>query len=109
LQQFVDSVCYNYIQKPRVRSTFVLPAFTEHTKQNNKVAELRFKTSYWSPMDIAQTYIMAGENDKAIKWLQKCFELHDPNLPYLLLPIFDNLREDPRFQEIARKMNLPYK
>ncbi len=75
----------------------------------NKVAELRFKTSYWSPNDIAQTYIMAGENDKAIKWLQKCFEVHDPNLPYLLLPLYDNLREDPRFKEIARKMNLPYK
>jgi TolB-like protein/Tfp pilus assembly protein PilF len=75
----------------------------------NQVAELRFKTSYWSPFDIAQTYAMAGENDKAIKWLQKCFEVHDPALPFLLAPIFDNLREDPRFQEIARKMNLPYK
>ena len=75
----------------------------------NKVAELRFKTSYWSPWDIAETYAMAGENDKAIKWLQKAFEVHDPDLPYLLMPIFDNLREDPRFQEIARKMNLPYK
>jgi tetratricopeptide (TPR) repeat protein len=75
----------------------------------NKVAELRFKTSYWSPMDIAQTYIMAGENDKAIKWLQKSFELHDPVLPGLLWPLLDNLREDARFQEIARKMNLPYK
>jgi hypothetical protein len=60
-------------------------------------------------MDIAQTYIMAGENDKAIKWLQKSFELHDPVLPGLLWPLLDNLREDARFQEIARKMNLPYK
>jgi TolB-like protein len=75
----------------------------------NKVAELRFKTLYWSPWDIATTYAMAGENDKAIKWLQKCFEVHDPNLPYLLNTLCDNLREDPRFQEIARKMNLPYK
>ncbi len=75
----------------------------------NKVAELRAKTSYWSSWDIATTYAMAGENDKAIKWLQKAFELHDPVLPYLLMPILDNLREDPRFQEIARKMNLPYK
>ena len=75
----------------------------------NKVAELRFKTSYWSPVVIAQTYIMAGENDKAIKWLQKAFEVHEPDLTFLIHPIFDNLREDTRFQEIARKMNLPYK
>ncbi len=75
----------------------------------NKVAELRSKTSFWSPFDIAQTYAIAGENEKAIKWLQKAFEVHEPALPYLLFPTFDNLREDPRFQEIARKMNLPYK
>jgi TolB-like protein len=75
----------------------------------NKLAELRSKTSYWNPCDIAMTYVMAGENDKAIKWLQKAFEVHDPNLPYLFYPLYDNLREDPRFQEIAKKMNLPYK
>jgi TolB-like protein/Tfp pilus assembly protein PilF len=75
----------------------------------NKVAELRFKTTYWSPMAIAKIYLIAGENDKAIKWLQKAFEVHDPILPYFLDPILDNLREDPRFQEIARKMDLPYK
>ena len=75
----------------------------------NKLAELRSKTSYWNPCDIVMIYVMAGENDKAIKWMQKAFEVHDPNLPYLLYPLYDNLREDPRFQEIARKMNLPYK
>jgi TolB-like protein len=75
----------------------------------NKLAELRSKTSYWNPCDIAMTYVMAGENNKAIKWLQKAFEVHDPNLPYLFYPLYDNLREDPRFQEIAKKMNLPYK
>jgi TolB-like protein len=75
----------------------------------NKIAELRSKTSYWSSWDIATTYAMAGENDKAIIWLQKAFEVHDPVLPYLLWPLLDNLREDPRFQEIAREMNLPYK
>jgi TolB-like protein len=88
---------------------YIEGGFTGAMISYNKVAELRFKTSYWSPMDIAQTYIEASENDKAIKWMQKSFELHDPVLPALLFPIFDNLREDPRFQEIARKMNLPYK
>jgi hypothetical protein len=35
--------------------------------------------------------------------------LHDPNLPYLLVPQYDNLRSDIRFQKLAKKMNLPYK
>jgi TolB-like protein/Tfp pilus assembly protein PilF len=88
---------------------YIEGGFKEAMISCNKVAELRFKTSYWSPVDIAQTYAMAGENDKAIKWLQKSFEVHDPVLPGLLLPLYDNLREDPRFQELAKKMNIPYK
>jgi hypothetical protein len=54
-------------------------------------------------------YVLAGENDKAIYWLQRADELHDPNLPYLLVPQYDNLRSDIRFQKLAKKMNLPYK
>ena len=67
-----------------------------------------FKT-YVLPIDIAWLYIMSGDHTKAINWIEKAFEKRDQNLPYLLLPIFDPLRNDPRFQEIARKMNLPYK
>jgi hypothetical protein len=52
---------------------------------------------------------LAGDIDNAIAWLEKAYEMHDPNLPYLLSPVFDNLRNDVRFQELVRKMNLPYK
>jgi hypothetical protein len=61
------------------------------------------------PSDIAVTYALIGNKELAIEWLETAYEVHDPGLPYLLLPIFDSLCDDPRFQEIARKMNLPYK
>jgi len=67
------------------------------------------KTNFVMPSDIAWTYALIGHKELAIKWLERAYDLHDPGLPYLLLPIFDSLRVDPRFQEIARKMNLPYK
>jgi TolB-like protein/Flp pilus assembly protein TadD len=57
----------------------------------------------------AQYYTWAGDVNNALYWLEKAYEEQDPNLPYLLIPIYDGLRDDPRFQEIARKMNLPYK
>jgi TolB-like protein len=57
----------------------------------------------------AQYYALAGDVDNAVYWFEKAYEERDPNLPYLLLPLYDGLRNDPRFQEIARKMNLPYK
>jgi len=41
--------------------------------------------------------------------VEEAYEEHDPMLPYLLYPTYDILRNDPRFQEIAGKMNLPYK
>jgi adenylate cyclase len=60
-----------------------------------------------NPWYIAVNYIMAEEKDRALEWLEKAFELRDPNMAYLCLPCFDSVRSDPRFQELLRKMNLP--
>ena len=59
-------------------------------------------------MGPAQYYAWAGDVDNALYWFEKAYKEQDPNLPYLLLPVYDGLRNDTRFQEIARKMNLPY-
>jgi predicted Zn-dependent protease len=69
----------------------------------------RSKTIFVAPYGVAYEYAVAGDIDNAMNWLKKAYEEHDPNLPYLLSPSFDILRDDPRFQELARKMNLPYK
>jgi tetratricopeptide (TPR) repeat protein len=58
-------------------------------------------------LNISNTYLDAGEYDLAIDWLEKAYEEHDPNLPYIGSPEYDPLRSDPRFQELLRKMNLP--
>jgi len=58
-------------------------------------------------MDISANYLDAGDYDLAIDWLEKAYEEHDPNLPYLGLPYFDPLLSYPRFQDLLRKMNLP--
>jgi len=55
---------------------------------------------------ISSKYLDAGEYDLAIDWLEKAYEEHDPNLPYLGLPYFDPLRSYPRFQTLLRRMNL---
>ena len=77
---------------------------------HKKIAELRvarLDSIYSDPYTISNCYTFSGDIDNAIYWMQKAYEQHDPNLPYLLLPSYDILRNDPRFQEIARKMNLP--
>ena len=61
-----------------------------------------------SPMDMACRYIYADQPDKAMDWLEKGYEIHDPNMPYItthgynLDPSFSN----PRFKDIVKKMNL---
>jgi tetratricopeptide (TPR) repeat protein len=61
----------------------------------------------YMPSDIALRYIDAGDYDRAIDWLERAFEVRDPNLPYFgLAPIHDPLRDNPRFQDLLRRMNL---
>jgi tetratricopeptide (TPR) repeat protein len=58
---------------------------------------------------IAFRYLDAGDYDQAIYWLEKAYEEHDPNLPYIGMPIWDPLRSDPRFQDLLRRIGLPVK
>ncbi|MBN2861931.1 MAG: TIR domain-containing protein [Bacteroidales bacterium] len=71
--------------------------------------ERESESTYIDPFLLASVFTLAGNKEKTLKWIEKAFEIHDPNLPYLLMPNFDLIRDEPRFQEIARKMNLPYK
>jgi TolB-like protein/Tfp pilus assembly protein PilF/predicted Ser/Thr protein kinase len=49
-----------------------------------------------------------GQKDEAFAWLEKAYELRDPQLTYLKVgPRFTPLRSDPRFQDLLRRMGLP--
>jgi len=60
-------------------------------------------------MDMAARYIMANQPDKAMDWIEKGFEMHDPQMTYIATRCYnlDPLFNNPRFIEIVRKMNLP--
>jgi TolB-like protein len=68
----------------------------------------RSRTTYVTPWQIGTLYTRAGKNKEALEWLEKAYEAHDPNSIYLSVdPIFDILRNEPRFQDILRRMKLP--
>jgi serine/threonine protein kinase len=68
----------------------------------------RDRTSYVLPTDVAGLYMRAGDSAQALEWLEKGLEARDPNMPYVnVLPTYDTLRSDPRFQDLLRRMNLP--
>ncbi len=58
-------------------------------------------------VDIAIKYICAGDKARAIDWLEKAYEDRDPNLPYLGKPVWDSVRDNPRYQALVRRMNFP--
>ena len=65
------------------------------------------KTEYVSPWPIATLYTRAGMDDEALEWFEKALIAHDPNMPYLNIdPIFDHLRDNPRFQNLIKKIGL---
>jgi hypothetical protein len=58
---------------------------------------------------VAALYNRAGIKDDAIRILENGFKYHDPNMPYMFFPVeMENLESDPRYRELASKMNLPY-
>ena len=62
---------------------------------------------YVPAWQIGTLYTRAGKKDEALRWLEKAYQAHDPNMPYISVdPIFDVLRDDPRFKDLLRRMNL---
>jgi adenylate cyclase len=70
--------------------------------------EGRSQKEFIFPFFIAFFYTLAHKVDKTIDWLDRSYESRDPNAMYLLLPIFDFVRNRKRFQELAGKMKIPY-
>ncbi len=66
------------------------------------------KSKFLPPGALIDLYLMAGNKERALDCLEQAYEMHDPNMPYIATaPIFDSLRDEPRFQDLLRKMNLP--
>ncbi len=50
----------------------------------------------------------AGENQLALEWLEKGYELHDGELAGIYIDaLYDGLRDEPRFKALLRRMNFP--
>jgi len=67
------------------------------------------KTQHFIISDLATLYILSGNKEKGLTLLEMAFRERDPIMTYLLMPIFDTIRDDSRFQDLCRRMNLPYK
>jgi tetratricopeptide (TPR) repeat protein len=68
------------------------------------IAKYRTDAAY----QIAQVYAYRGESDKSFEWLERAYQQRDPGLPEIKSnPLFKNLRHDPRYTELLKRMRLP--
>ena len=80
----------------------------EARKVLNKLLEKR-KSAYLPPTQIAIVYAGLGEKETAWAWLEQSWNDRAWIVDGIGVdPLFDVFRSDPRFQDLLRKMNLPY-
>lgn len=78
----------------------------------NSLAEMLEELSHTvhiPPYMVADQYALAGNKNKALLWFEKAIDSRDPNMIYYgEMPHWvDLLKDEPRFRELLRKMNLP--
>jgi len=99
-------------EDPRVAAAleegYAQGGYAEAMKRGAESLIARLPEAFSLPNDIGNFYVAAGEKEKAIEWFDQGLEVHDPVSPYLsCFPIYDDIRSDPRFQDMLRRMNLP--
>ena len=77
-------------------------------REQLKILTEASRQGYISPVAFSANYALLNDKDHAFEWLEKAFAEHTPGLLDLDLdPRFEQLRRDPRFSDLARRMNLP--
>jgi TolB-like protein/Tfp pilus assembly protein PilF len=73
-------------------------------EQLQELSKQQYVTSYV----VARIYAALGETDEALRWLETAYQERAAWMVALKIdPRFDNLRSDPRFQDLMLRMNFP--
>jgi tetratricopeptide (TPR) repeat protein len=74
------------------------------------LAQLKQESSqrYVMNTDIAAVYIGLDQKDEALHWLEKDVAEHSSFVTFMSVdPIYDDLRNEPRFKAMLKRLNLP--
>jgi len=65
-------------------------------------------STYFAPWQICTLYCRAEMKEEALDWLERAYEEHDNNMPYINVdPIFDIIKDEERFNILKQKMKFP--
>lgn len=72
----------------------------------HKIKTLSHQT-YVSPFDLAVIQIAVGDLTSAFEELEESYRQRVFRLEVLTMPMFDDLRPDPRWENLVRRIGLP--
>ena len=92
----------------RIEKLFNEQGFEAATAKIAEMLNSLTKTQYVAPGDIAFKYYQIHQDDKAMDWLEKGYEMHD-NMAYVNTGFgnYTRLYNNPGFIDILNKLNLP--
>jgi serine/threonine protein kinase/Tfp pilus assembly protein PilF len=91
-----------------LRKAYKESGFKGHWRKHAELLQAHAKEKYVSPIFIAMDYAMIGEKELALAWLNKAYEERSSWLTEIGVdPVWDDLRDDPRFQDLLRRIGLP--
>ena len=79
-----------------------------HADAEAELAKIKATLGQAGAYQYATIYAQWGKHPKALEWLDTAMRLRDPGLELLKTdPLFDPLRDEPRFQAIERALKFP--
>ena len=98
-----------YPEIDHVFDDYPILGYTDVMNLEGDLLAKQSEKKYIIPSDIVFLYVMAGNKEKSLEWLEKGYELRDPVTPYIGRPFITSLLlNEPRYQALLSKLNIPY-
>lgn len=92
----------------RLRQALATSGAQGYWKQTLENYQESAKSGYAPPVLTAAACMRVGDKEAAFRWLEKGFEERDDLMINLKVePIFESLRNDPRYQDLIRRVGIP--
>jgi hypothetical protein len=96
-----------------LRQTYREAGWQSFDEQRHKILKarleaLRSKEKAPEPLSLAAAYAAIGDRDSAFQYLEQAYSNRNPRLTWIKSSLdWDPLRNDPRYHNLIRRMNLP--
>jgi serine/threonine protein kinase/tetratricopeptide (TPR) repeat protein len=107
IEAFQKAATLSPVWRPRLARTYAKAS--RRSEARSVLAEVEADPTPWDILFIAEVYAVLGEKDQAFQWLDRAFSPpHHSYIPWIKhFPGFRSLRDDPRYVDLLRRMNLP--